>query len=96
MKMPLLNVRLDAEDARRAKALRGAGVPISTLVRAAIRAEYDRRIAGRVGAGRPSRIVAGILASLPDPADLPARPLEASDRRALRRHVVRKLARRRA
>lgn len=92
--MALLNVRLDAGDARRAKALREAGVPISSLVREAIRAEYERRLARKRGQVRPSRVVADILASLPDPADLPPRSFEATDREAVRRHVVRKLARR--
>ena len=38
-----LNVRIDAEDARKIEALRGEGVEISDLVRKAIREEYKRR-----------------------------------------------------
>lgn len=92
--MVLINVRLDEEDARRAKALRGAGVPLSALVRDAIRAEYERRI-GRARSGKPSELLAEILAALPDPVDLPARRVEATDRAAVRRHVAAKLKRKR-
>jgi hypothetical protein len=93
--MALLNVRLDPDDARRAKALREAGIPVSRIVREAIRSEYDRRIAKPRGGRRPSRIVADILAELPDPVELPARAFGADDRRAVRRHVVAKLRGRR-
>jgi hypothetical protein len=89
--MALLNVRLDAGDARRAKALRDEGVAISALVRDAIRAEYDSRIARSRGRRRPSLVVAAILASLPDPPEMPPRSFEPTDRRAVRRHVVTKL-----
>lgn len=92
--MSLLNVRLDEADARMAAALRKAGVPMSTLVRDAIRAEYARRIASTVK-GRPSAIVAEILASLPDPPDMPPREVSIADRRAVRRHIAAKLERRR-
>lgn len=89
--MSLLNVRLDADDERRAKILRSAGVPISRIVREAIRAEYERRVALPRGETKPSHVVVEILESLPDPPDLAARPFPATDRRAVRRHVVRKL-----
>lgn len=92
--MVLINVRLDEEDARRAKALRGVGVQLSALVRDAIRAEYERRI-GRARSGKPSELLAEILAALPDPVDLPARRVDASDRAAVRRHVAAKLKRKR-
>lgn len=89
--MALLNVRLGPDDARRAKALRDAGIPVSRIVREAIRSEYERRIAPPRGARRPSRLVADILAELPDPPDLPPRSVASDDRRAVRRHVVEKL-----
>jgi hypothetical protein len=41
--MPLLNVRLDEDDARLARGLRESGVSISELVREALRAEARRR-----------------------------------------------------
>ena len=93
--MPLLNVRLDAEDARMAAALRDAGVPISGLVREALHAEYDRRIGHAKPRRKRSRIVADILAALPDPPGLPP-PVDTSDRGAVRRHVQARLARKRA
>ena len=88
----LVNVRLDGEDARRVKALRDAGVPLSTLVRDAIRSEYARRL----GAGskrKPSAILGEILAALPDEPDMPRPSVDARDRRAVRAHVKAKLRR---
>jgi hypothetical protein len=94
--MALLNVRLDDEDARKAAALRRAGVPISTVVRDAIRTEYEQRIARPKALRRASQIVAEILTSLPDPPDLPPRSFDVHDRRAARRHITDKLARARS
>ena len=94
--MALLNVRLDEEDARMAAELRHAGVPISSIVREAIRNEYARRVARPKALRPPSRIVAEIVASLADPPDLPPPALDVHDRRAVRRHVAEKLARRRS
>ena len=69
--MPLLNVRLSADDARRAAELREEGIQISDVVREAIRAEYLRRRPGKPGNRRPSLIVKEILEALPDTADAP-------------------------
>jgi hypothetical protein len=93
MGMALLNVRLDPEDVRRAKALRKAGVPISELVRDAIRTEYERRVASARRKKRASRVVAEILASLPDAPDVAERTFDTSDRRAVKRHIRAKLGR---
>ena len=41
--MMLLSVQLDSDDARKAASVIRDGVEISSLVREAIRAEYDRR-----------------------------------------------------
>jgi len=92
--MSLLNVRLGPEDARRAASLRRAGVAISTLVREALRAEYERRVAGKQEGKRPSAIVAAVLTEIPDPD---AEPLGFSltDRRAVRDHIRAKLRARR-
>jgi len=93
--MSLLNVRLGPEEARAASELRGAGANLSEIVRRAIRAEYERQV-GRPGRRRrPSKIVEQILIALPDPTDLPGRPLEARDRRAVRKHIAGKLGARR-
>jgi len=90
--MPLLNVRLGPEDARAVSALRSTGANLSEIVRRAIRTEYQRRVGRHGRRRRPSQIVAQILASLPDSERLPPPPpFEARDRRAVRRHVVRKL-----
>lgn len=94
--MSLLNVRLNPEDARMAAELRRAGVPISGLVREAIRREYDRRLGPDRRPTRPSLLVAEILASLPDPGDLPAREFSAANGAEVRRHISKKLAQRRA
>ena len=90
--MVLINVRLDEEDARRAKALRGAGVPISTIVRDAILSEYERRVVGTAGGKAPSALLAEILAANPDPIDMPPREVDVTDRRAVRRHIAERLA----
>lgn len=75
--------------------LRNAGFPVSSLVRQAIRAEYERRIGQPKARRRPSHIVAEILAALPDPARSPARAFALTDRRAVRDHLASKAARRR-
>jgi hypothetical protein len=76
-----------------AAALRSAGVAISGVVREALRAEYERRI-GRQRKLKGSAIVAAIIESVPDPPGLAVRDFSATDRRAVRRHVRAKLARR--
>jgi hypothetical protein len=88
--MSLLNVRLSPDDARRAAALRKAGIQISEVVREAIRAEYRRRGAN-AGVRRPSLIVKTILEALPDPPDMPRRTVDTTDRRAVQRHIAAKL-----
>lgn len=93
--MPLLNVRLSPDDARRAAELREEGIQISDVVREAIRAEYLRRRAGKPGNRRPSLIVKEILAALPDPEGMPERAVEPTDRHAVRRHIAAKLRGRR-
>jgi len=91
--MPLLNVRLTPEDARRATALRESGVPISRLVREAIRAEYDRRLPRRRPRQRASVVMAEIYAAHPDPPDLPLRDYDVGDRATARRAIVKILRR---
>jgi len=90
--MKLLNVRLDADDARLVSQLRQAGVEISGIVREAIRAEHGRRV-GRRGRPRPAEVMAAIYAAHPDPPGLPRRRYDMRDRRAARRAIVRKLRR---
>jgi hypothetical protein len=91
--MTLVNVRLEAEDAQRVRALRDAGIALSTLVRDAIRSEYERRL-GHDAKRRPSTVVHEILAALPDDADATSAPkVDARDRRAVRAHIKKRLRR---
>jgi hypothetical protein len=69
-------------------------VSLSELVRAAIRAEYDRRIRPS-GSRKPSRVVTALLEALPGEAPAHPRP-PATDRQAFRALVTAKLKRRRA
>jgi hypothetical protein len=91
----LLNVRLSPEDARRAAALRKDGVPVSRIVRAAIRSAYERRAGGRAGGQRASAIMATIYREHPDPPERPRAPRDLRDRRAVTRAIRTRLARRR-
>ena len=94
--MSLLNVRLGAEDARRAAELRKAGVQISQIVREVIRAEHDRRVRQRRAARPTHEILSQIYAAYPDPPRAPRRTFDLRDRQAARRAILRKLRRRRA
>jgi len=87
-----INVRLSEEESRMADRLRAAGVPISTLVRNALRAEYARRIE-RPEEGQALEILRRILNELPDPPDLAARNFSIRDRRAVQRHIAERLVR---
>jgi hypothetical protein len=93
--VPLVNVRLSPDDARRAAELREDGVQISDVVREAIRAEHLRRRPGKPGNRRPSLLVKEILAALPDTADMPPLAVDTTDRHAVRRHIAAKLRGRR-
>ena len=93
--MPLLNVRLGPEDARAASALREAGANLSSIVRRALRAEYEQRVARSKRTKRPSQIVAEILHAVADPAGLPGRTFDSRNRRAVQRRIARKLGKRR-
>jgi hypothetical protein len=86
--VPLLNVRLSPDDARRAAELREEGIQISDVVREAIRAEYLRRRSRKPRQRRPSLIVKEILAALPDPEGTPPRTVDSADRHAVRRHIA--------
>jgi hypothetical protein len=93
--MRLLNVRLSPDDARRVAALRRAGVPISRLVRDAIRAEHGRRAGGRGRGETAAQLVARIYTEHPDPPGLAPRRYDLRDRRAVRREITRRLRRQR-
>jgi hypothetical protein len=90
--MALLNVRLNADDRRRVADLRRDGVQISQLVREAIRARHEQRRPGRAGA--PAAVMARIYDDHPDTADVRPRGFDLRDRRAVRRAVAARLAKR--
>lgn len=89
--MAVLNVRLSADDERRAKALKRAGVQLSNIVREAIRAEHERRLGRRSARESAREVMATIYAAHPDPPGLPARRYAVEDRRAARQAIVAKL-----
>jgi len=90
MSSRLVNVRLDAERARKVQRLRERGLTLSDVIREAI----DERFAslGHSGGARDvSAIITRIFEKYPDPADLPARRYDVHNRRAARRAILRKL-----
>ncbi|MBI4820022.1 MAG: ribbon-helix-helix protein, CopG family [Deltaproteobacteria bacterium] len=91
--MTLLNVRLDSEDMKRVRELRAAGIPISGLVRRAIRAEHERRIKPNASTEKPSELVGRVLAELPDDGSIPPPGLDTTDREAVRDMIARRLRR---
>ncbi len=94
--MALLNVRLDADDARRVAELRREGVQISRLVREAIRAEHEQRRRRRRTGRDAAALIAQIYADHPDTPDVRPRTYDLRDRRAVRQAVEARLRRRRA
>src|SRR5258707_9662519 len=93
--MKLLNVRLNEEDARIAAQLRRAGVEISSLVREAIRSEYERRRKHKRDGRTASQIIEEIFAKYPDPPDVPVRDYDVHDAKQARAAIVAKLMKRR-
>lgn len=75
--------------------LREAGIQISSLVRAAIRAAHERHASGRTARRRPSAIMADIYRENPDPKGTAHRPRDLGDRRVVRRIIRQRLRRRR-
>lgn len=86
----LINVRLDAGDASKARFLRGEGVEISRIVRNAIREEYERRHVKK-RRRTAKQILEAIYAAHPEPADAPPPVANIHDRRAFRDAVARRL-----
>ena len=90
-RMKLLNVRLGPDDARMAARLREAGIPISRVVRAAIRAAHERHAAARVSRRPASEIMADIYREYPDPPNPPRGERDPRDRARVRRLIRRRL-----
>lgn len=90
----LVNVRLDENRLRKARALRERGVVLSNLIREAIDHRFDQ-----VSGPRMPRDVEGLLARVferyPDPPDLPPLGYNVYDRTEARGAIRRKLRRRR-
>src|SRR3989442_7906789 len=84
-RVKLLNVRLGPDDARMAARLREAGIPISRVVRAAIRAAHERHAAARVSRRPASEIMADIYREYPDPPNPPRGERDPRDRARVRR-----------
>jgi hypothetical protein len=93
--MKLLNVRLGPDDARMAAQLREAGIPISRIVRDALRAAHERHAAVRAPRRRPSQIMAQIYKDHPDPPGIRRRRRDLTDSEAVRRVIRQRLRRRR-
>jgi hypothetical protein len=91
--MRLLNVRLDPEDAARVKALRARGIRVSTLVRSAIRAAYERE--GARGPADVQRILDEVYAQHPSPPKAALARPDTRDRRKVQRYVRSRLRQRR-
>ena len=88
----LVNVRLDEERLRKARALRARGVTLSDLVREAIDVRYGETARTR----RPRDVRAmldDILRRHPDPAGLPPRDYDVRDRRQARAAILKRLRR---
>jgi hypothetical protein len=94
--MTLVNVRLDADDARRVAELRRAGVQISSIVRQAIRTEHERRVGKRARGGAAAALLARIYADHPETPDVERRGYDLRDRRAVRAALQKRARKRRA
>ncbi len=93
MKSRLVNVRLDADRLRKARALRKRGVALSDVVREAIDERYgqEQSSSSRTDA---KAVIRRLFEEHPDPPDLPARGYDVHDRVASRRAIARSLNRR--
>jgi hypothetical protein len=91
MKSKLINVRLEAEDAGKVRALKERGVELSAIVRKAIRSEYSRRVVSPAHTDA-AQVLREIYATYPA-APAPRRTFDVHDRRsfaaAIGRHVRR-------
>lgn len=90
--MKLVNVRLSDEDAAKVAELRREGIELATLVREAVRARYLAMRPALEGSSVRG-VLAAIYAAHPLPEEAERLAVNASDRRAVRRHVRRRLIR---
>jgi len=93
MKSRLINVRLDGEHLRKARALRERGIVLSDLMRDAIDSTFEV-VMGAEQPGNVQRMITEIFERYPDPEDLPPRDYDVHDREAAREAIRRKMSRR--
>ena len=86
-------MRLDAEDKRLADQLREEGIPISRIVREAIRTEHARRIATRGRKQKPSALIADLFEQFPDAPRANGHGIDTTDRRAVQTYIAARLRR---
>jgi hypothetical protein len=84
----LLNVRIGPEDERLARELRARGVSISALVRRALRMELQRMTAEPVDT---DQLLDDIIARHPAPPGDRRKPIDTTDRLAVRKQIRRRL-----
>ena len=89
MSSRLINVRLDSERLRKARALRECGIRLSDVVREALDERFLRlRSEPRANV---KTLIRQIFEHYPDPAGLPSRDYDVHDRGAARHAILRKL-----
>ena len=89
VKSRLVNVRLDADRLRKARALRQRGVALSDVVREAIDERYGQEpSSSRTDA---KALIRRLFDAHPDPPDLPARGYDVHDRASARRAIVQRI-----
>jgi len=89
MSSSLINVRLDSERVRKARALRDRGIKLSDVVREAIDERFLRLRSEP--ASDAKAMIAKIFEQYPDASSLPPRDYNVHDRRAARLAILRKL-----
>lgn len=88
-----MNVRLDEDRLRKARALREQGLALSDVIREAIDERFDRLNRSRKACDIRT-IVQRIFERHPDPAGLLPRAYNVHDRKAARNAIAEKLSRR--
>ncbi len=89
MSSRLINVRLDPERLRKARALRERGVRLSDVVREAIDEQFLRLRPGPQADAKA--LIRRIFEQYPDPPGLPPRGYDVHGRGAARQAILRKL-----
>ena len=85
----LVNVRLDEERTRKARALRASGIAVSDLLRDAIDRRYEQVVRSPKGLD-VAAIMRRIFEQNPDPPNLGPRRYDVHDRAAARRAILRR------